>query len=277
MEFRQCSVGGKIYKGQPLPSPSLSQKKLSQGSSGNGLPPRGAQSLFSEGSTVADPSPPLVLGPKHGETLVPPRLNHSVSMPPVNFSEGTRVHFYDPAILNDLRANDVEGHSKLINDFFTTLALCHTVLTGIDPQTRAISYKAQSPDEAALVQAAADVGYVFLGREPSSNVVRLQTPTSPTPHRHEMLNVLEFTSLRKRMSVILRQVDGEGAGTILLLCKGADQVIFENMGPGQEKIKEKTGEDLDFFANEGLRTLCLAHKILNCEYPSVPFFFLRSC
>ncbi len=127
MEFRQCSVGGKIYKGQPLPSPSSSQKKLSRGSTGNGSLPGGAQSL-SEGSTVADPSSPLALGPKHGETLVPPRLDHNVSMPPVNLSGGVRAHFYDPAVLNDLRANDVEGHSKLINDFFTTLALCHTVL-----------------------------------------------------------------------------------------------------------------------------------------------------
>lgn len=42
------------------------------------------------------------------------------------------------------------------------------------------------------------------------------------------------------MSVILRR-DGQ----IFLLCKGADNVIYERLGPNQEEIKVKTQEHLN--------------------------------
>lgn len=41
-----------------------------------------------------------------------------------------------------------------------------------------------------------------------------------TKERYEVLNVLEFTSARKRMSVIVRTPQGQ----IKLYCKGADTV-----------------------------------------------------
>ncbi|KAF8316939.1 uncharacterized protein EI90DRAFT_3158823 [Cantharellus anzutake] len=273
MEFRQCSIGGKIYKGQappvaPTPSPSSSEKRLAaKGGSNRGSPPGGAQSLTSDAPTLADPSSTIAPQVKPGGMLVPPAINDNVNLTPVKLAEGVLSHFYDPELLNDLRTTD---RNERINGFFTTLGLCHTVLTSADPGTRAISYKAQSPDEAALVQAAADVGFVFLGREPSSAIVRLQTPSSPKPHRYETLSLLDFTSTRKRMSVILKKIEdgagtGEGVGTILLLCKGADQVIFERLGPNQEEMKERTGQDLDTFANEGLRTLCLSYRVVSPE------------
>jgi magnesium-transporting ATPase (P-type) len=45
--------------------------------------------------------------------------------------------------------------------------------------------------------------------------------------RWELLNILEFNSDRKRMSVILRDPT---TGVVRLFCKGADNVIF---GTGQ--------------------------------------------
>jgi phospholipid-transporting ATPase len=44
-------------------------------------------------------------------------------------------------------------------------------------------------------------------------------------HKFELLNVCEFTSTRKRMSVILKDVNGK----IILMCKGADSVILERL------------------------------------------------
>jgi phospholipid-translocating ATPase len=38
-----------------------------------------------------------------------------------------------------------------------------TLLAATNPVTGVIRYRVQSPDEAALVRAAADVGYVFMG------------------------------------------------------------------------------------------------------------------
>ena len=45
-------------------------------------------------------------------------------------------------------------------------------------------------------------------------------------HRYQLLHVLEFSSDRKRMSVIVRTPSGK----IKLFCKGADTVIYERLG-----------------------------------------------
>lgn len=42
------------------------------------------------------------------------------------------------------------------------------------------------------------------------------------------------------MSVILRRND-----QILLLCKGADNVIYERLGPNQEEMKARTQDHLN--------------------------------
>ena len=48
-----------------------------------------------------------------------------------------------------------------------------------------------------------------------------------------------------------------------MLTKGADNVIFERLKPGiNEDLKGVTGQHLDMFAGEGLRTLTLAYKVV---------------
>ena len=86
-------------------------------------------------------------------------------------------------------------------------------------------------------------------RKPTS--VRIMALSSAEDY--EILNVLEFSSTRKRMSVICRNPQGK----LKLLCKGADSVIFERLAPKQLFL-EKTTAHLDEFALEGLRTLCIA-------------------
>jgi phospholipid-translocating ATPase len=134
----------------------------------------------------------------------------------------------------------------------------------VDPETGAIEYKAQSPDEAALVQAAADIGFVFRGRD--KEILSLQTPFSEEVEKYELLDILDFTSARKRMSVVVRKLQGNDS-RLFLLTKGADNVIFERLKTGADLLKEKTGSHLDEFASEGLRTLTLAYKVISeAEY-----------
>lgn len=259
MEFRQCSVGGVLYHGQGDLHPEAVRKQTSSELAVQ-------NSVSSDGTTVAhDPNDPF-------DSASPATANGAVQ-PKVKLSEGVVTHFVDPEITADIKNVNGSGaqQAKALDDFFTTLGLCHSVLASVD-KNGAVSYKAQSPDEAALVQAAADVGYVFLGRESSSQILRLQTPHQRTPKRYELLNLLDFTSARKRMSVILRELvtaeDGsEHDGRLLLLCKGADNVIFDRLANDgtADRFKQKTSEDLDMFASEGLRTLCLAHRELSEE------------
>ena len=83
--------------------------------------------------------------------------------------------------------------------------------------------------------------------------------------RYELLNILDFTSARKRMSVIVRKLDdksGEQDGKVFLLAKGADNVIVERLSPGQEEFVKVTEDHLAEFASGGLRTLTLAYKVI---------------
>jgi phospholipid-translocating ATPase len=147
----------------------------------------------------------------------------------------------------------------------TTLSLCHTAIASVSEENGSLSYKAQSPDESALVQAAADSGFIFLGKD--KDILRLKTPFSEddSVEEYELLHVLDFTSARKRMSVIVRRVDpegGEASRRVFLLCKGADSVIIERLKPGQNALVKTTEEHLEYFASSGLRTLCLAYKVI---------------
>ncbi|GAA5868490.1 hypothetical protein JCM8547_006290 [Rhodosporidiobolus lusitaniae] len=240
MLFRQCSVYGKVYVGDEQPPSSTDttaphdEKPLSSSSSDDA-----ATRVPSDGSEKG--------GNGNGAKT---KLADQVLAP-----------FHDGEIDADLAKRDSKQAKHLYN-FFCNLALCHTVLTS--EEDGLLSYKAQSPDEAALVQAAADVGFVFLGRD--KDILRIQTPHDPDVVEFQLLNVLEFTSARKRMSVVLRKLsEGEGHGKLYLLTKGADNVIFERLGPGEEDLKRQTDKHLEDFANEGLRTLCLAYKPLEEE------------
>lgn len=241
MIFRQCSIGGVVYRGDPESADDETQAVKGRLSD-------------TETSSGSGPEKP---------TAVPDPLAPS----DVKLSQGVLNHFHDENLTNDLaEAINADGqshnasHARTLNGFFTVLALCHTVLTSVDPVTGAIQYKAQSPDEAALVQAAADVGFVFRGRD--KEVLRLQTPFSEEIEKYELLNILEFTSARKRMSVVLRKLDTED-GRLFLLTKGADNVIFERLKAGSDDLKEVTEKQLDDFANDGLRTLTLAYKVIS--------------
>lgn len=140
-------------------------------------------------------------------------------------------------------------------NFFRALAICHTVLSdAADPKKpHVLDYKAESPDEAALVAAARDVGFPFVTRSTS----RIDIEVLGKTERWTPLRVLEFNSSRKRMSVIVRDPDNR----IVLFCKGADSVIYERLAKDHdEHIKAATLSDLENYANGGLRTLCIAWR-----------------
>lgn len=163
-----------------------------------------------------------------------------------NFESSDR--FNDPSLVQ----NCTKGHKTalVIRDFLILMSVCHTVVPELDPADPTnIHYQASSPDERALVLGAKSQGVIFASRSP--NYVTIQV--FDREEKYEILNVLSFTSHRKRMSVIVRAPDGK----IRLMTKGADNVIFERLEVGQQYMSE-TLEHLEDFARMGLRTLCLA-------------------
>jgi len=55
-------------------------------------------------------------------------------------------------------------------------------------------------------------------------------------------------------------------GKIVLFCKGADSIIYSRLKKGsQYELRKKTADHLEMFAREGLRTLCIAQRVLSEE------------
>ncbi|XP_046704687.1 probable phospholipid-transporting ATPase IA isoform X6 [Silurus meridionalis] len=153
--------------------------------------------------------------------------------------------FNDPSLLENLQSN--HPTAAVIMEFMTMMAICHTAVPEGSEDT--ITYQAASPDEGALVRAARNLGFIFSARTPDSVII----DALGREERYELLHVLEFTSTRKRMSVIMRTPSGK----IRLYCKGADTVIYDRLADNS-RYKEITLKHLEQFATEGLRTLCFA-------------------
>ena len=108
------------------------------------------------------------------------------------------------------------------------LALCHTII--VEEKDGTIVYNASSPDELALTNAARHFGIFFKERDELNNMIVENIYTGETLS-FELLNVIEFTSSRKRMSVIVRD---NQTGKILVMTKGADSIIIPRLHEGQE-------------------------------------------
>ncbi|OMJ25822.1 Phospholipid-transporting ATPase 6 [Smittium culicis] len=190
---------------------------------------------------------------------------------------------------------------KLADIFLKSMSLCHSVQPDIDPTTKILNgYQSTSPDEKSLVLAASELGYIVTERSGPSLKIRIVESTRILdwisnfnkskvdidnenqatlnlcpPHEtdiietYEVLAVIEFSSARKRMSVVYRCPDGK----IRLFCKGADSVILPRLKKPDPNDKEMewlhqcADNSLRAFACEGLRTLVYAHvEISESDY-----------
>ncbi|XP_057466230.1 LOW QUALITY PROTEIN: putative phospholipid-transporting ATPase 9 [Actinidia eriantha] len=168
-------------------------------------------------------------------------------------------NFIDERIMNGNWVN--EPRPDIIQRFFRLLAICHTAIPEIDEETGRISYEAESPDEAAFVIAARELGFEFFERSQTSISLREIDPISgmKVERVYKLLNILEFSSSRKRMSVIIRDDEGK----LLLLCKGADSVMFVRLAKNGMGFEKQTKEQINEYADAGLRTLVLAYRELD--------------
>ena len=211
------------------------------------------------------------------------------------------VSFYDRHFDNDISVNDddtsvYENHplhslyseseddafvkrneqKVAINNFYRYLAICHEVIVEHwDGKSR---LSAPNPDDEALVCAAAFFGYSFKDRvddlliientnyrPPKSNNIINKSSNDSEANKLEIhtLCVIPFSSKRKCMSVIFRDIDGK----IKLVMKGADTKVFSRSVESMRSniVKRKTREDLEKFSAEGLRCLVVAAKVINDE------------
>ncbi|XP_077202756.1 phospholipid-transporting ATPase ID-like isoform X2 [Paroedura picta] len=160
----------------------------------------------------------------------------------------SKFSFYDSSLVESVKREDPPTHR-----FFRLLSLCHTVMPE-EKEEGTLVYQAQSPDEGALVTAARNFGFVFWARTPETITVVEMGETVV----YQLVAILDFDNVRKRMSVIVRSPKGK----LTLYCKGADTIVYERLHPSCGPLKEKTTEHLEEFAGEGLRTLVVAYREL---------------
>ncbi|VDL26992.1 unnamed protein product [Hymenolepis diminuta] len=172
--------------------------------------------------------------------------------------------------------------SKEAEQFWTNVVLNHSVeaKTSINEDTleEFISYNAASPDEKALVDAAAKVGLTYIGLD---NTVRSKDtdynihmvrfnpgilsgkPSKVKTRKFRVDAVIEFNSVRKRMSVMVRDEEGR----CFVYTKGAEVTMLDprRCDKTPSHIKDEIIHKVTEFALTGLRTLVFAMRELDSD------------
>ncbi|KAF3767296.1 hypothetical protein M406DRAFT_89812 [Cryphonectria parasitica EP155] len=136
-------------------------------------------------------------------------------------------------LLEFIRYRPQATFSRKAVQYILAMALCHTCLPEIRDDK--IEYQASSPDELALVRAAQELGYTVVQRSSQQVTLRVSNADGSEVTRvYEILDVIEFSSKRKRMTIILRCPDGR----IWLISKGADSMILPRLRMAQVALQK---------------------------------------
>ncbi|KAG0447681.1 hypothetical protein HPP92_028208 [Vanilla planifolia] len=150
---------------------------------------------------------------------------------------------------------------EFAREFFLALATCNTIVPIVTESKEAagvkfIDYQGESPDEQALVYAAAAYGFVLVERTSGHIVVDV----FGEKQRFDILGLHEFDSDRKRMSVIVRLPDK----TLKLFVKGADSSMLSILKKtANADVIRATEMHLQSYSSTGLRTLVIGARELN--------------
>ncbi|GLT75815.1 hypothetical protein SLA2020_475120 [Shorea laevis] len=166
----------------------------------------------------------------------------------------------DPELLRLSRSRKDAREYNHVHDFFLALAACNTVVPLVvgtsDPHVKSVDYQGESPDEQALVYAAAAYGFMLIERTSGYIVIDVQGDRQ----RFNVLGLHEFDSDRKRMSVIVGCPDK----TVKVFVKGADTSMFSVMdGSLNVGVIRATESHLHTYSSLGLRTLVVGMKELS--------------
>ncbi|XP_043701976.1 phospholipid-transporting ATPase 1-like [Telopea speciosissima] len=166
----------------------------------------------------------------------------------------------DPELQWLLKDGNTTEEGKWAHDFFLALAACNTIVPLVvdtsDPSLKLVDYQGESPDEQALVYAAATYGFMLIERTSGYIVIDVQGERQ----RFDILGMHEFDSDRKRMSVIVGCPDK----TMKIFVKGADNSMFSVIDRSLNlDVIDATEKHLRAYSSFGLRTLVVAMRELS--------------
>lgn len=111
----------------------------------------------------------------------------------------------------------------------------------------------------ALVNAAKYFGFEFIGRDEDNNVIINDSRDGDI--KYKLMNVIEFSSARKRMTTVVMTSDHK----IKVFIKGADSMIIPLLKKNQKTLDD-TIKNLEHYAKDGLRTLVIAEKEITDDF-----------
>ena len=221
MKFRKLSVAGTSWLHDPESSTNTSLPK-SSGVMGHQLS-KGKRPLRTTSTDlpgVRKSGRSSLQAPEDGFITSP--TSRANSFP---FTQNTALR--SDVLIDYVRSRPHSMFAQKARFFLLSLALCHTCLPE-KAKDGTIDYQAASPDEQALVRGAQQLGYIVIDRQASTitiNQFGRGLEYEAHDEEYQILDVIEFSSDRKRMSVIVRMPDNR----ICIICKGADSVLSERL------------------------------------------------
>ena len=145
----------------------------------------------------------------------------------------------------------IDKEIQIINEFWTAISIAHECVC-----IKVAEYSGVSPDDVELVKTCYEQGFTFLQ---SSNDLR-EIRIGDTIQSFRVLNILNFSSERKRMSIIIRNKNN----VIKLYSKGADCEISKRMSKNSKNdiYSNFTLKCVDKLSCKGYRSLMIAYKII---------------
>ncbi|ATY66637.1 phospholipid-transporting ATPase (DRS2) [Cordyceps militaris] len=234
MKFRKISVAGTVW---------LHEMDLYD---------EGNTTTSEEGSSTehslykSDPVPTLPLSPGYVNKPLSPRM--SMGARPSMSGRRSSSHWRSTGrpdhvqpevntsdLLNYIQLRPHSAFARKAKQYILAMALCHTCLP--EYINGKIEFQASSPDELALVRAAQEMGFLVAQRTAKQVTVEMTQANGQLKREtFEILDIIEFSSNRKRMSIVLRRHDGR----ITVICKGADSVILPRLKQSSLAMQKAT-------------------------------------
>lgn len=153
----------------------------------------------------------------------------------------------------DLRKINAETRKSAIEGsllpMMINIGLCNSVVITDN------EISSESPDEEALVKKAADAGVSLIAKDLEYTTLKIGDEET----KFRVLTTIEFSSARKRMSVIVRDNDG----SLTLYSKGADSIMLSLLKNDQDPSSVQ--KIVDDYAVHGLRTLVMCKRTISEE------------
>ncbi|KAF2212436.1 hypothetical protein CERZMDRAFT_121244 [Cercospora zeae-maydis SCOH1-5] len=222
MKFRAMSIGGIVWTHGADALTSSTERTYSKISTevssekpGQGLVV-GTREMASRSTSVAQA----------------PRPSQALSMRSVR--QYWQAHRTSAELMQLISNDPHSSMARKAKEFILGMALCHKALP--EEKGTGIEFQASSPDEVALVRAAQELGHLLVNRSSQRIELLVGTGSEQVREIYDILEIIEFSSKRKRMSIVVKCPDDK----IWLICKGADNAIIPRLRQSELALRKST-------------------------------------